>query len=99
MVWRDFRLPCSDSDSDDSDDDVLYAEGHDGEVRQVNLRNGWSVDSWTADGEGCAQLDDFNWFLLADDPVGALPAPESQVDLSGSESDVNDVEPHRLRCR
>ena len=30
VVGRDFRLPCS--DSDDSDDDVLYAEGHDGEV-------------------------------------------------------------------
>ena len=69
VVGRDFRLPCS--DSDDSDDDVLYAEGHDGEVRQINLRNEWSVDSWTADdscGEGCAQLDDFNWFLPADDP-------------------------------
>ena len=93
-VGRDFRLPCS--DSDDSDDDVLYAEGHDGEVRQINLRNEWSVDSWTADdscGEGCAQLDDFNWFLPADDRVGALPAPESQVDLSDSESDVDDVEP------
>ena len=90
MVGRDFRLPCS--DSDDSDDDVLYAEGHDGEVRQINLRN----DSWTTDdscGEGCGQLDDFNWFLLADDRVGDLPAPESQVDLSDSESNVDDVEP------
>ena len=27
VVGRDFRLPCS--DSDDSDDDVLCAEGHD----------------------------------------------------------------------
>ena len=54
------------------------------------------MDSWTADdscGEGCAQLDDFNWFLPADDQVGDLPAPESQVDLSDSESDVDDVEP------
>ena len=91
VVGRDFRLPCS-----DSDDDVLYAEGHDREVRQINLRNEWSVDSWTADdscGEGCAQLDDFNWFLPAHDRVGDLPAPESQVDLSDSESDVDDVEP------
>ena len=39
VVGRDFRLACS--DSDDSDDDVLYAEGHDGEVRQINLRNEW----------------------------------------------------------
>ena len=52
------------------------------------------ADSWTADdscGEGCAQLDDFNWFLPADDWVGDIPAPESQVDLSDSESDVDDV--------
>ena len=57
VVGRDFRLPCSDSD------DVLYADGHDGVVRQINLLNEWSVSSWTADdscGEGCAQLDDFN---------------------------------------
>ena len=75
---------------------MLCAEGHDEEVRQINLRNEWSVDSWTADdscGEGCAQLDDFNWFLPADDRVGDLPAPESQVDLLDGESDVEDVEP------
>ena len=51
------------------------------------------MDSWTADdscGGGCAQLDDINWFLPADDRVGDLPAP---VDLSDSESDVDDVEP------
>ena len=94
VVGRGYRLPCS--DSDDSDDDVLYAEGHDGEMRQINLRNEWSVDSWTADdscGEGCAQLVDFNWFLPADDRVGDLPAPESQMDLSDSDSDVDDVKP------
>ena len=54
------------------------------------------MDSWTADdscGEGCAQLDDFNWFLPADDRVGDLPAPESQVDVSDSESEVDYVEP------
>ena len=54
------------------------------------------MDSWTAGdscAEGCALLDDFNWFLPADDRVGDLPAPESQVDLSDSESDVDDVEP------
>ena len=93
-MGRDFRLPCS--DSDDSNDDVVYAEGHDEEVRQISLRNEWSVDSWMADdscGEGCAQLDDFNWFLPVDDRVGDIPAPESQVDWSDSESDVDDVEP------
>ena len=91
---RDFRLPCL--DSDDSDDDVLYAEEHDGEVRQINLRYEWSVCSWTADdscGEGCTQLDDFNWFLPADDWVGDLPAPESQVDLSDSECNVDELDP------
>ena len=54
------------------------------------------MDPWTAGdscGEGCAQLDNFNWFLPADNRVGDLPAPELQVDLSDSESDVDDVEP------
>ena len=94
VVGLNFRLPCL--DSDDSDGDVLWAEGHDEEVRQINLQNEWSVDSWTADdscGEGCAQLDDFNWFRPADDRAGDLPAPESQVDLSDGESDIEDVEP------
>ena len=75
---------------------MLRAEGHDEEVRQISLRNEWSVYSWTADdscGERCSQLDDFNWFLPADDRAGDLPAPESQVDLSDGESDVEDVEP------
>ena len=47
VVGRDFRLPCS--DSNDSNDDVVYAEGHDEEVRHISLRNEWSADSWTAD--------------------------------------------------
>ena len=38
-------------------------------------------------------MDDFNWFLPADNQVGDLPAPESQVDVSDSESEVDDVEP------
>ena len=37
VVGRDFRLTCS--DSDDSDGDVLCAEGHDEDVQQINLRN------------------------------------------------------------
>ena len=63
-------------------------------MRQISLHNEWSADSWTADdscGEGCEQLDDFNCFLQAVDRVGDIPAPESQVDLSDSESDVVDV--------
>ena len=34
-----------------------------------------------------------NWFFPTDDRAGDLPAPESQVDLSDGESDVEDVEP------
>ena len=88
------RVPCS--DLDDSNDDVVYTEGHDEEVGQISLRNEWSANSWTADdscGEGCAQLDDFNWFLPAHDRVGDISAPESRVDLSDSESDVDDGVP------
>ena len=88
-VGRAVRRPYS--DWDESDNDVLYAEEHDSAVRQVSLRNEWSVDSQTAGdscGEGCAQLDDFNWFLPADDRVGDLPAPEYEVDVSDSESEV-----------
>ena len=58
-VGRAVRQPYS--DSDESDNDVLYAEEHDSAVRQVSLRNEWLTQ--TADdscGEGCAQLDDFN---------------------------------------
>ena len=93
-VGRAVRRPYSD---DESDNDALYAEEHDSAVRQVSLRNEWSVDSRTADdscGEGCAQLDDIHWFRPADDRVGDLPAPESEVDVSDSESEVEYIEPH-----
>ena len=75
---------------------MLYAGEHDSAVRQVSLRNEWLTDSQTADdscGEGCAQLDDFNWFLPADDRTGDLPAPESGMDVSDSESEVEYIEP------
>ena len=75
-VGRAVRWPYS--DSDESDKDVLYAEEHDSTVQQVSLRNDWLTQ--TADdsyGEGCAQLDDFNWFLPADERAGDLPAPVS----------------------
>ena len=93
MDGRAVRRPYS--DSDDLDNYVLHAEEHDSAVRQVSLRNKWSVDSRTADnscGEGCAQLDDCNWFLRPDDRVGDLPAPESEVDVSDSESEVDYIE-------
>ena len=92
-----FRFCLRDSNSDESDNDVLYAEEYDSAVRQVSLRNEWLVDSQTAHdscGEGCcAQLDNFNWFLPADDRAGDLPAPESEVDVSDSESEVEYIEP------
>ena len=109
VVGHGFRLPCSDSDDSDDDVLSIGpmrpvvtaappggAEGHDDGVLQVNPLNKWSVNSWTADdscGEGCAQLDDFNWMIPADDRVGGLPGPELQVDLSDIEDDVYDVVP------
>ena len=44
-------------------------------------------------GEGCAQLDDFNWFLPADERAGDLLAPESEMEVSDSESEVEYIEP------
>ena len=44
-------------------------------------------------GEGWAQLDDFNWFLPADERAGDLPAPESEMEVSDSESEVEYIEP------
>ena len=38
-------------------------------------------------------MDDFSWFLLADDRAGVLPAPESEMDVSDSESEVEYIEP------
>ena len=109
MVGRGCQVPCSDLDDSDNDvlsigpmrpvvtaAPLGGAERHDDEVLQINSLNEWSVDSWTADdscGQGCAQLDNFNWFLPADDRVGGLPAPELQVDLPDSENDVYDVVP------
>ena len=62
------------SDSDESDNDVLYADEHDSTVQQVSLRNNsltpTAVDSC---GERCAQLHDFNWFL---------PGPETYLPRS-----------------
>ena len=58
------------------ENDVLYAYEHDGTVKEVSLRHNrftpMAVDSC---GKGCAQLDNFNWFLPADGRAGDLPAP------------------------
>ena len=85
------------SDSDESDNDVLYADEHDSTAQQVSLRNNsltpTAVDSC---GERCTQLDDFNWFLPADERAGDLLAPESEIEVSDSESKVEYIEPDSI---
>ena len=77
------------SDSEESDNDVLYAEEHDSTVQQVGRQKDW-LTQMTNDscGEGCAQLDDFKWFLPADERAGELIVPESEIEMSDSESEV-----------
>ena len=81
------------SDSEDSENDVLYADEHDSALQWVNLRKEWSthmtVDSC---GEGCAQLDDFKWFLPTDERIGDLSALESEIKTSDSESGVDFID-------
>ena len=78
-VGRAVRRPYS--DSEDSENDVLYANEHDSALQRVNLRKEWSTQT-TVDscGEGCAQLDDFKWFLLIFEWIGDLSAPESEIE-------------------
>ena len=85
-VGRAVRRPYS--DSEESDNDVLYAEEHDSTVQQVSLRNDWLTQIANEScGEGCARLDDFKWFLPADERAGDLTAPESEIEVSDSESE------------
>ena len=81
-VGRVVRRPYS--DSEESDNDVWYAEIYDNTLGQP-----------TADlcGEGCAQLDDFKWFLPTDEWAGDLSAPDSKIEASDSESGVDCVVP------
>ena len=85
------------SDSDESDNDVLNTDDHDSTVQRVSLRTNLltptAVDSC---GERCAQLDDFKWFLPADERTGDLPAPESEMEVSDSESEVEYIEPDSI---
>ena len=78
------------SDSEESDNDVWYAEVDDSALGQP-----------TADlcGEGCAQLDDFKWFLPTDEWAGDLSAPDSEIEASDSESGVDCIEPVLCRQR
>ena len=90
-MGRAVRHPYS--DSEESDNDVLYAEEHDSALQRVNLHNEWltqtTVDSC---GERCAQLDDFKWFLPTDEWAGDLSAPESEIDTSDSEIGVDCID-------
>ena len=85
------------SDSDESDSDVLYVDEHDSTVQQVSLHNNWLMTTAVNScGERCAQLDDFNWFLPADERAGDLPAPESEIEVSDSENEVEYIEPDSI---
>ena len=85
------------SDSDESDNDVLYADKHDSTVQQVSLRNNWLTPTdFDSCGERCAQLDDFNWFLPTDERAGDLTAPKSEIEMSDSESEVEYIEPDSI---
>ena len=68
---------------------MLYADEHDITVQQVSRRRNsltpTAVDSCC---DGCARWDDFNWFLPADERAGDLLAPESEIEGSDSESEV-----------
>ena len=41
-------------------------------------------------------MDDFNWFLPADERTGDQPAPESEIEMSDSESEVEYIEPDSI---
>ena len=55
-------------DSEESEDDVVYAEECENELQQINVRNE-ATNQNTVDtcGQRCAWQDDFNWFLLTDE--------------------------------
>ena len=77
LVGRVVRRPYS--DSEESDNDVWYAEVDDSALGQP------TVDLCS---EGCAHLDDFKWFLPTDEWAGDLSAPDSEIEASDSESGV-----------
>ena len=107
VVGRDVRSPCSDSDESDDDvlsvgpmRPLLIAAplggaiGHnDYMIQEDPLREEWSVYSGTADRyeTSCAQLDNFDWVMQADYPVGVLPESEEDDSLSDIEPDVCDA--------
>ena len=77
-------------DSEESDDDVVYAEECESELQQINMRNE-ATNQITVDtcGERCAQLDDLNWFLPTDEWNEKSDTPESEIDTSDSGNGVH----------
>ena len=70
-------------DSEESEDDVVYADECEYELQQINLRNE-ATNQITVDScsERCAQLDDFNWFLPTDEWNEKSDTLESEIDTS-----------------
>ena len=76
-------------DSEESEDDVVYAEECENELQRINLRNE-ATNQITVDtcGERCAQLDDFNWFLPTDEWNEKSDTP----DVNASDSSLSETE-------
>ena len=74
-------------DSEESEDDVVYAEECEYELQQIDRRNE-VTNQITVDtcGERCTQLDDFNWFLPTDEWSEKSYNPVSEFDTSDSEN-------------
>ena len=77
-------------DSEESKDDVVYAEECENELQRINLRNE-ATNQITVNtcGERCAQLDDFNWFLPTDEWNEKSDTLESEIDTSDSGNGVH----------
>ena len=55
---------------------MLYAEEHGSTLQQVGRQKDWLTQTANDScGEGCAQLDDFKWFLPGDERAGKLIGP------------------------
>ena len=93
MDTRKRSWECVDSlpypDSEESEDDIVYAEECENELQPINLRNE-VTHQITVDtcGERCAQLDDFNWILPTDEWNEESDTPESEIDTSHSGNGV-----------
>ena len=74
------------TDSEESEDDVVYDGEGESELQRNEVTNKITVD---ACGEQCAQLDDFNWFLPTDEWYGKSDAPESEIDTAYSGNGVH----------